>query len=120
MVSRALEAATRANDAAAERATMASNVLRIASDAQAWALKPADFGGGGKRFAGLALADLGYAPDGDGAYRTRHHGSVQTYRLTVWPDSFALHATSPTASGDARAVVTGLDAASVRVTPSPW
>ena len=34
--------------------------VRIASDAQAWALKPAAFGGGDGEFTGVAFTDLGY------------------------------------------------------------
>jgi hypothetical protein len=38
--------------------------VRFASDAQAWALKPAAFGGGSGAFTGLTWQDLGYEISG--------------------------------------------------------
>ena len=44
---------------------LVNDVVRIASDAQAWNLKPAAFGGGAGGFAGLSFEQLGYvAPSG--------------------------------------------------------
>ena len=41
-----------------------SDGVRFASDAQAWALKPAAFGGGSGAFTGLTWQDLGYEISG--------------------------------------------------------
>jgi hypothetical protein len=43
---------------------LVNDVVRIASDAQAWALKPAAFGGGANSFTGLDFGDLGYVATG--------------------------------------------------------
>ena len=53
------------NQAKANADALVNDGVRIASDAQAWALKPQAFGGGanndaGDEFAGLSLAQLGY------------------------------------------------------------
>ena len=40
---------------------MVNDGVRIASDAQAWALKPAQFGGGAGSFASIDLTKLGYS-----------------------------------------------------------
>ncbi|BBM68737.1 hypothetical protein [Rhodothermus marinus] len=49
-----------------------SDALRIATDLQAWAMKPEAFGGGGgdlqKGGEDVTFADLGYPEKGDGAY----------------------------------------------------
>ena len=45
-----------------------NDVIRVASDAQAWALKPAAFGGGNGVFTGLTLAKLGYNVTTAGVY----------------------------------------------------
>ena len=39
---------------------LVNDVVRIASDAQAWNLKPAAFGGGAGAFTGLSFEQLGY------------------------------------------------------------
>ena len=100
-----------------ERADLGYTARRIATDAQAWALKPAEFGGGGGSFAGLTLADLSYPADDDGAYRTHHYDSEQVYRLAAAPDSVVVTATSPTASGGVTAVATGFSAGEIQLTP---
>ena len=41
---------------------MVNDGVRIASDAQAWALKPAQFGGGAGSFSDIDLNKLGYQP----------------------------------------------------------
>jgi hypothetical protein len=52
---------------------LVNDAIRIASDAQAWRLKPTAFGGGAGNAAadmwdGLTLPKLGYTVNGDGAY----------------------------------------------------
>ena len=43
-----------------------SEALRIATDVQAWALKPAPFSGGGGSLSGVNFEKMGYTPKGDG------------------------------------------------------
>lgn len=49
---------------------LVNDAVRLASDAQAWRLKPAAFGGGADDddFTNLTLEDLGYETNGDGNY----------------------------------------------------
>jgi hypothetical protein len=49
---------------------LVNDAVRLASDAQAWKLKPAAFGGGAddSDFTNLTLEDLGYETNGDGDY----------------------------------------------------
>ena len=49
------------NQKKANSDALVNDVVRIASDAQAWNLKPTAFGGGNGAFTGLDFADLGYA-----------------------------------------------------------
>ncbi len=44
---------------------VAATAVRIASDVQAWALKPAAFGGGDGGLDGVTFEKLGYPTDGD-------------------------------------------------------
>ena len=46
--------------------------VRIASDAQAWALKPTAFGGGNGSLAGVQFTDLGYTLGGNGCAATEY------------------------------------------------
>jgi len=64
---------------------LVNDAIRIASDAQAWKLKPAAFGGGADAtlFTGASLAQLGYEVNGDGEY-TNLNG---TFTATVNGDS---------------------------------
>ena len=48
---------------------LVNDVVRIASDAQAWNLKPAAFGGGAGAFTGLSFEQLGYVSDASGVYQ---------------------------------------------------
>ena len=51
--------------------------VRIASDAQAWALKPAAFGGGDGKFTGVKFTDLGYElADGTGKCATTQYENL--------------------------------------------
>ena len=49
--------------------------VRIASDAQAWALKPSAFGGGNGTFTGVDFTDIGYTV-GDNASTTQTAGAT--------------------------------------------
>ena len=61
------------NQRKANSDALVNDGIRIASDAQAWALKPTAFGGGDGDFVksdgtNMDLSDLGYQPDADGVY----------------------------------------------------
>lgn len=61
------------NQKKANADALVNDAIRIASDAQAWKLKPAAFGGGGNlagddNFDGLDFPQLGYEVDGSGNY----------------------------------------------------
>ena len=55
------------NQKKANADAMTNDAIRIASDAQAWSLKPSAFGGGDGKIAGVTLAKLGYTASGTGA-----------------------------------------------------
>ncbi|HEX8298612.1 MAG TPA: hypothetical protein VF594_05565, partial [Rubricoccaceae bacterium] len=54
------------NQKKANSDAMTNDVIRIASDAQAWNLKPTAFGGGNGAFTGVTFEKLGYAMSGTG------------------------------------------------------
>jgi len=60
------------NQRKANNDALVNDGIRIASDAQAWALKPTAFGGGDGDFLSgaddMTLQDLGYQPDGNDVY----------------------------------------------------
>ena len=56
------------NQKKANADAMVNDIVRIASDAQAWNLKPKAFGGGAGSFTGLELPKLGYALAASGKY----------------------------------------------------
>lgn len=55
------------NQKKANADAIVNDVIRIASDAQAWNLKPTAFGGGNGAFTGVDLQKLGYTATGSGA-----------------------------------------------------
>ena len=59
------------NQKKANADALVNDAIRIASDAQAWKLKPAAFGGGADvtGFTGLTLEQLGYKVETDGSYK---------------------------------------------------
>ena len=54
------------NQKKANADAITNDVIRIASDAQAWSLKPTAFGGGNGLFTGVTFERLGYAMTGAG------------------------------------------------------
>src|SRR5690606_37220122 len=56
------------NQKKANSDALVNDGVRIASDAQAWVLKPTAFGGGDGSPTGLTLTDLGYTVSSDGVY----------------------------------------------------
>ncbi|MEM6784150.1 MAG: hypothetical protein AAF624_10515 [Bacteroidota bacterium] len=56
------------NQVKANADAQVNDAIRIASDAQAWNLKPTAFGGGNGAFTGLSLAKLGYEVDSNTQY----------------------------------------------------
>lgn len=59
------------NQKKANADALVNDAIRIASDAQAWKLKPAAFGGGADAagFTGVTLQQLGYTTETDGSYK---------------------------------------------------
>ena len=57
--------------------------VRVASDIQAWILKPQAFGGGDGDFTGLDFADLGYTMGGNGAAADAYGNLNGVYDMTV-------------------------------------
>ena len=55
------------NQKKANADAITNDVIRIASDAQAWTLKPQAFGGGNGEFTGIEFQKLGYEAEGNGA-----------------------------------------------------
>ena len=56
------------NQRKANNDALINDGIRIASDAQAWALKPTAFGGGDGEYTGLTMDVLGYQPDANDVY----------------------------------------------------
>ncbi len=67
------------NQKKANSDAITNDVIRIASDAQAWNLKPTAFGGGNGAFTGVTLEKLGYTLTAAGNYTNLNGG----YSLTV-------------------------------------
>ena len=79
------------NQRKANQDAMINDGIRIASDAQAWALKPTAFGGGEGKFTGLTLAKLGYEVNGSSQYVNANG----TYSLAdIAAGDFLINATS--------------------------
>ena len=66
------------NQKKANADAITNDVIRIASDAQAWALKPTAFGGGNGEFTDVTLAKLSYEVS-NGAYSNLNG----TYRMGI-------------------------------------
>ena len=60
-----------------------NDVIRLASDAQAWALKPQAFGGGNGVFTGVTLEKLSYTLATNGATATAYGNLNGGYSLAV-------------------------------------
>ncbi|PAP78040.1 hypothetical protein [Rubrivirga marina] len=71
------------NQKKANSDAITNDVIRIASDAQAWNLKPTAFGGGNGSFEGVTLTSLGYTL-GQNDAATGAYGNLNgSYGLTV-------------------------------------
>ena len=66
---------------------LVAGAVRIASDTQAWMLKPHAFGGGDGSFAGVSFPKLGYPTEADGSYASLDGRfrlqQVQSYGLRI-------------------------------------
>jgi hypothetical protein len=93
---------------------LAKTAVRVASDVQAWALKPAAFGGGDGALDGVTLDQLGYIADGD-----RYHTLDGVFWLA--PDSAAvlIHGESHVFGHSVTARVAGLSARDLSLTVRP-
>ena len=70
------------NQKKANSDAITNDVIRIASDAQAWNLKPQAFGGGNGSFTGVTLTKLGYTLGTNGAKTTAYGNLNGGYSLT--------------------------------------
>ena len=71
------------NQKKANADAITNDVIRIASDAQAWALKPTAFGGGNGKFTGVTLSKLGYTLGQNGAKATTYGNLNGAYDITA-------------------------------------
>ncbi|MEL6610828.1 MAG: hypothetical protein AAFN13_02230 [Bacteroidota bacterium] len=108
------------NQVKANADAQVNDAIRIASDAQAWNLKPTAFGGGNGAFTDLTLAKLGYETNTAGAYSnlngdytlTINSGAVRiTGFNTTLGTGVAMVVCGTTPSNIATQVSTGLTAA---------
>ena len=71
------------NQKKANSDALVNDGVRIASDIQAWLLKPAAFGGGAGDFTGLDFGDLGYTMGSNGAATDAYGNLNGTFALVV-------------------------------------
>lgn len=72
------------NQAKANVDAMTNDAIRIASDAQAWALKPEAFGGGDGEFTGVTLTKLGISDStANGAYTLTPNSATEATILAT-------------------------------------
>jgi len=74
------------NQKKANSDAITNDVIRIASDAQAWNLKPTAFGGGNGSFAGVSLTALGYTLEENGANDSSYGNLNGAYSVTAAAD----------------------------------
>ena len=107
------------NQKKANSDAMVNDGVRIASDAQAWKLKPAAFGGGGALtsstdFTGLTFQQLGYEVTG-GKY-VNLNGS---YTMTPSTSSLVIDGENTQNSNKVKVTVTGTTPASIATVVNP-
>ena len=110
------------NQKKANSDAMTNDVIRIASDAQAWNLKPTAFGGGNGSFVGVTLEKLGYTVT-SGNYNNLN-GDYQ-FIGTPAAASLVVQGCSATRRNLVQATVTGTGPTQIatlvkNVTTCPW
>ncbi|MDT0633166.1 hypothetical protein RQM47_14070 [Rubrivirga sp. S365] len=88
------------NQKKANSDALVNDGVRIASDVQAWILKPAAFGGGDGNFENLDFGDLGYTMNTNGAGANAYGNLNGVFNMTVAPGE----------PGTGSAVITGCNA----------
>ena len=88
------------NQKKANADALVNDGVRIASDIQAWILKPAAFGGGNGDFTGLEFGSLGYTKNTNGADADAYGNLNGIYDMTV----------TAGAIGTGQVVITGCNA----------
>ena len=83
------------NQKKANADALVNDGVRIASDAQAWVLKPTAFGGGNGDFDGVGFGDLGYTMGTNGAGASAYGNLNGVFTIT------------PTAGSPGQVVITG-------------
>lgn len=82
--------------------------VRMASDAQAYFLKPTEFNGGNDSFEGVSLKTLQYRINGDGHHvRASDNGATHTYALDLTDGVVTIVASSDQHESVIRTTVTG-------------
>ncbi len=71
------------NQKKANSDAITNDVIRIASDAQAWSLKPTAFGGGNGSFAGVTFEKIGYTTGANSATAGNYGNLNGAYSLAV-------------------------------------
>jgi hypothetical protein len=94
-----------------------SEAVRIATDVQAWGLRPARFGGGDGRFDGLSFLALGYEVDHEGRYLCME-GTFEL--VAVAPGRVVLRGRSHAFENQVRLELAGLGATDAQVVVEPF
>lgn len=106
------------NQKKANSDALVNDAVRIASDAQAWNLKPGAFGGGAGAFTGLSFDQLGYEASAGGTY-TNLNGIFQLSGIAA--SAVTISGCSSAASGldnTVTAAVTGTQPGDIATTVS--
>ncbi len=100
------------NQKKANADAMTNDAIRIASDAQAWVLKPTAFGGGNGTTTGLTFAKLGYNVGTGTVYQNLNTGTASGngYTLAVAPDKITVLGSNATRGNYVMADVFGTGA----------
>ncbi|MFN3597831.1 MAG: hypothetical protein ACK41D_11240 [Rubricoccaceae bacterium] len=104
------------NQKKANADAIVNDVIRIASDAQAWNLKPTAFGGGNNTFTGVDLQKLGYTATGSGA-AMNYNNLNGDFRITaVAPGSITIVGCNAARGNRVQAVVSGTGPSDITTT----
>ena len=102
------------NQRKANADAMVNDAIRVASDAQAWKLKPAAFGGQADNlksdednFNGVTWSDLGYPEGGNGCAGTEYGNLNGCYTITGSTTSLSITGTSSQTGNTVTVTVTG-------------
>ena len=111
------------NQKKANSDAMVNDGVRIASDAQAWKLKPGAFGGGGDivaetSFAGLSFEQLGYELGGNGCTATQYGNLNGCYTMAAAATGLTITGVSAKNENQVEVVVDGTKPGDIETTVS--